>query len=128
MDHGKYPFCADSKIQRLVFFRDPIRHYLPEMNFQWNAEQPLVSIITLNYNQAAVTADIPGISVKVWFISNYEILVCDMASSVNPETIFNPSDRIRIQDFCAVIRTSDLPEAIIGVCTHGKGRIYFYSK
>lgn len=53
--------------------------------------QPLVSIITLNYNQAAVTAEFLESSKKLLY-PRYEILVCDMASAVDPLTIFNPSD------------------------------------
>lgn len=54
-------------------------------------KQPLVSIITLNYNQAAVTAAFLESSRSLSY-SNYEILVCDMASGVNPADVFNPSD------------------------------------
>ena len=61
------------------------------MNFIGNAEQPLVSIITLNYNQAAVTTKSFLESIKTLLYSNYEILVCDMASQTDPETVFNPS-------------------------------------
>ncbi len=60
------------------------------MNFNGNAEQPLVSIITLNYNQAAATKAFLE-SAKKLLYSNFEILVCDMASQTDPETVFNPS-------------------------------------
>src|SRR5450631_1779225 len=60
------------------------------MNIHGEFDQPLVSIITLNYNQAAVTKEFLE-SAKKLLYSNYEILVCDMASQVNPETVFNPS-------------------------------------
>ncbi len=53
--------------------------------------EPLVSIITLNYNQAQATLEFLESSRKLNY-SNYEILVCDMASSVSPATVFNPSD------------------------------------
>ena len=59
------------------------------MNLSGKVEQPLVSIITLNYNQAAVTQAFLE-SAKKLLYSNFEILVCDMASHENPETVFNP--------------------------------------
>lgn len=51
----------------------------------------MVSIITLNYNQASITADFLESSKSLDY-HNYEIMVCDMASQVNPATIFNVSD------------------------------------
>jgi GT2 family glycosyltransferase len=53
-------------------------------------KQPLVSIITLNYNQASVTAEFLE-SARNLLYRNFEILVCDMASMVNPETVFHPA-------------------------------------
>lgn len=53
--------------------------------------EPLVSIITLNYDQARVTREFLESSKKLHY-RNYEILVCDMASSVPPETVFTASD------------------------------------
>ena len=61
------------------------------MNSTEAGNQPLVSIITLNYNQAAVTAAFLESSRKLLY-PNYEILVCDMASAVDPATVFNPAD------------------------------------
>jgi GT2 family glycosyltransferase len=61
------------------------------MNLSEAGNQPLVSIITLNYNQAAVTAAFLESS-KTLLYPNYEILVCDMASVEDPATIFNPED------------------------------------
>ncbi len=52
--------------------------------------EPLVSIITLNYNQAQVTREFLESSRKLNY-RNYEILVCDMASSISPATVFNAS-------------------------------------
>jgi len=49
----------------------------------------LVSIVTLNYNQAQVTAAFLESS-KSLLYPNYEILVCDMASDINPATVFDP--------------------------------------
>ena len=46
-------------------------------------EEPLVSIITLNYNQATVTCEFLE-STRALTYSNYEILVCDMVSQHNP--------------------------------------------
>jgi GT2 family glycosyltransferase len=50
--------------------------------------EPLVSIITLNYNQAAVTRDFLESTLKLDY-DNYEILVCDMASAELPETVLH---------------------------------------
>jgi GT2 family glycosyltransferase len=61
------------------------------MNSFEGGKQPLVSIITLNYNQAVVTAAFLESSKKLLY-AHYEILVCDMASTTNPGTIFNPAD------------------------------------
>ena len=46
-------------------------------------EEPFISIITLNYNQTAVTCEFLESS-RLLRYSNYEILVCDMASAVDP--------------------------------------------
>ncbi|SRR5579871_110075 len=45
--------------------------------------QPLISIITLNYNQTQVTCQFLE-STKNLRYRNYEILVCDMASDIDP--------------------------------------------
>jgi GT2 family glycosyltransferase len=45
--------------------------------------EPFVSIITLNYNQPAVTCEFLESARKLNY-SNYEILVCDMASEMDP--------------------------------------------
>jgi GT2 family glycosyltransferase len=50
---------------------------------------PLISIITLNYNQSAVTVDFLKSSLDLTY-PNYEILVCDMASSDKPGDIIHP--------------------------------------
>jgi GT2 family glycosyltransferase len=44
---------------------------------------PLVSVITLNYNQTDITCDFLE-STRSLLYPNYEILVCDMASEVDP--------------------------------------------
>lgn len=49
-------------------------------------QQPLVSIITLNYNQLAVTCEFLE-STRHLTYGNYEILVCDMASDVDPTDV-----------------------------------------
>ncbi|MBS1948952.1 MAG: glycosyltransferase family 2 protein [Bacteroidetes bacterium] len=46
-------------------------------------QKPLISIITLNYNQEKVTCEFLESTRKLGY-PNYEILVCDMASQVNP--------------------------------------------
>jgi GT2 family glycosyltransferase len=60
------------------------------MNSFEGGKQPLVSIITLNYNQASVTAAFLESS-KSLLYSHFEILVCDMASNIHPATVFNPA-------------------------------------
>lgn len=50
---------------------------------------PLVSIITLNYNQARVTCEFLE-SCKKLSYSNFEILVCDMNSAEDPRNIIDP--------------------------------------
>ena len=45
--------------------------------------EPLISIVTLNYNQTSVTCEFLESSRKLNY-TNYEILVCDMASDVDP--------------------------------------------
>ena len=48
--------------------------------------EPFVSIITLNYNQTAVTCEFLESARKLNY-SNYEILVCDMASDTDPSPL-----------------------------------------
>jgi len=48
-------------------------------------KEPLISIITLNYNQTTVTCAFLESTKKLSY-RNYEILVCDMASGVDPTT------------------------------------------
>jgi len=48
-------------------------------------EQPFISIITLNYNQTDVTCQFLESCRKLEY-KNFEILVCDMASTVDPST------------------------------------------
>src|SRR5690348_2990298 len=50
---------------------------------------PLISIITLNYNQASVTCDLLESCKKLTY-PRYEILVCDMNSAENPCNIIRP--------------------------------------
>ncbi|MBC7904931.1 MAG: glycosyltransferase family 2 protein [Gemmatimonadaceae bacterium] len=45
--------------------------------------QPLISIVTLNYNQTAVTCEFLESTRKLNY-QNFEILVCDMASDIDP--------------------------------------------
>jgi GT2 family glycosyltransferase len=61
------------------------------MNLSEAGHQPLVSIITLNYNQASVTAEFLESSKKLLY-PDFEILICDMASTEDPGKIFNISD------------------------------------
>lgn len=52
-------------------------------------QAPLISIITLNYNQSAVTLDFLE-SAKKLRHTHFEILVCDMASAENARAIIDP--------------------------------------
>src|SRR4029077_20655637 len=61
------------------------------MNISEAGYQPLVSIITLNYNQAAVTAEFLESSKKLLYPC-FEILICDMASTEDPAKIFRDVD------------------------------------
>jgi hypothetical protein len=61
------------------------------MNLSEAGYQPLVSIITLNYNQAAVTAEFLESSKKLLYPC-FEILICDMASNEDPRNIFTGAD------------------------------------
>jgi GT2 family glycosyltransferase len=51
-----------------------------------DATEPLVSVITLNYNHAKVTCEFLD-SCRNLLYSNYEILVCDMASQTDPSPL-----------------------------------------
>jgi GT2 family glycosyltransferase len=46
-------------------------------------QEPLISVITLNYNQTTVTCQFLESTKKLRY-TNFEILVCDMASAVDP--------------------------------------------
>lgn len=61
------------------------------MNSSEAGFQPLVSIITLNYNQAAVTAEFLESSKKLLY-PHFEILICDMGSVEDPRNIFNGAE------------------------------------
>ncbi|MFT3936421.1 MAG: glycosyltransferase family 2 protein [Chitinophagaceae bacterium] len=50
--------------------------------------EPFVSIVTLNYNQTAVTCEFLESTRQLQY-SNYEILVCDMASETDPTSLIN---------------------------------------
>ena len=54
-----------------------------------SSKTPLISIITLNYNQALVTLDFLD-SAKELQYKNFEILVCDMASAEDVTQIIHP--------------------------------------
>ncbi len=53
--------------------------------------RPLVSIVTLNYNQARVTREFLE-SLKSLTYPDYEVLVCDMASTEDIRLTINPAD------------------------------------
>jgi hypothetical protein len=57
------------------------------MNSSEAGYQPLVSIITLNYNQAALTKEFLESSKKLLY-PRIEILICDMGSDEDPGNIF----------------------------------------
>lgn len=62
-----------------------------------NVESPLVSIITLNWNQTKITCEFLE-STRKFTYKNYEILVCDMGSDADPTKEINshnfPNTRI----------------------------------
>src|SRR5260370_42714239 len=49
---------------------------------------PLISIVTLNWNQTAVTCEFLESTRKLHY-KNYEILVCDMGSDIDPTQQIN---------------------------------------
>jgi GT2 family glycosyltransferase len=53
--------------------------------------QPLISIITLNYNQTTVTCQFLESTKKLTY-PNFEILVCDMASAIDPRPQIESGD------------------------------------
>jgi GT2 family glycosyltransferase len=59
------------------------------MNAYGGDNQPMVSIVTLNYNQAGITKAFLE-SCRSLDYQNFEVLVCDMASDQDPLTEFNP--------------------------------------
>lgn len=63
--------------------------------------KPLISIITLNYNQTAVTCEFLESTRKLTY-PNYEILVCDMASDTDPGPLINagnyPNTKVLLSD------------------------------
>jgi GT2 family glycosyltransferase len=61
------------------------------MNAIPRTNEPFVSIITLNYNQAQITREFLESAGKLDY-PNYEILVCDMASDTTPAAVFNVND------------------------------------
>ena len=71
------------------------------MNSSGGSNQPIVSIITLNYNRPEITAAFLESS-KSLLYPHYEILVCDMASSVNPANVFDvtayPNTRLLLSE------------------------------
>ena len=59
---------------------------MQKKNYMLKDGKPLISIITLNYNQEKITCEFLE-STKRLEYKNYEILVCDMASNVNPSPL-----------------------------------------
>jgi len=82
VDHGKYTVRPDSKIECVVSSAAFYRRTIKEKAMLKEAE-PLVSIITLNYNQTQVTCEFLE-STRHLHYNNYEIIVCDMASDLDP--------------------------------------------
>ena len=58
--------------------------------------RPLVSIVTLNYNQSEVTREFLE-STRQLTYPNYEVLVCDMASSKDPGEVIDPGAYPRVR-------------------------------
>ncbi len=50
--------------------------------------EPLISIVTLNYNQTPVTCEFLASTRKLLY-QNFEILVCDMASDIDPTPVIS---------------------------------------
>jgi len=50
--------------------------------------EPLISIVTLNYNQTPVTCEFLESTRKLLY-KNFEILVCDMASDIDPTPVIS---------------------------------------
>ena len=67
------------------------------MNVSEAGYQPFVSIITLNYNQAAVTAAFLESSKKLLY-PFFEILICDMASTEDPGKIFSDAPELTVSE------------------------------
>lgn len=63
---------------------------------------PLVSIITLNYRQAAVTCEFLESCRKLTY-PNYEILVCDMKSAEDPRGIILPEQYPHTRLLCSEV-------------------------
>lgn len=63
-------------------------------------QDPLVSIITLNYGQAKTTCEFLE-SCRSLTYPNYEILVCDMKSDEDPKAIIHPEDYLHTTLFCS---------------------------
>ena len=61
------------------------------MNASEAGYKPLVSIITLNYNQAALTAEFLSSGKKLLY-PHFEILICDMGSEEDPGSILNGTE------------------------------------
>jgi GT2 family glycosyltransferase len=83
MDHGQYTYRPYPEIERVIVF-PPVKG----ISTMLPGAEPFISIITLNYNQAAVTCEFLESTRKLNY-SNYEILVCDMASSLDPTALIN---------------------------------------
>src|SRR4051812_3140105 len=60
---------------------------------------PLISVVTLNYNQAKVTKEFLD-SFRLVTYPNYEILVCDMGSKEDIRAVVKISDYPKAKLFC----------------------------
>jgi GT2 family glycosyltransferase len=108
VDYGQYPSRLDTKNEcvdkPVCFTSDKVTNYHhDDQNYTVSSciklsalmeakdGSPLVSIITLNYNQATVTASFLA-STQLLQYPRIEILVCDMASAENITDYINEGD------------------------------------
>jgi hypothetical protein len=73
--------------------------------------EPLISIVTLNYNQTPVTCEFLASTSKLLY-KNFEILVCDMASDIDPTPVISAGNYPKTR---LLLAGKNLPKAIISL-------------
>jgi GT2 family glycosyltransferase len=96
MDNDQHTGCPVSENKSVI--RPPyLSKYLTSMkSLNYKNANPLVSIVTLNWNQTDITCEFLE-STRQLTYKNYEILVCDMGSGINPADRINaayPNTRV----------------------------------